>query len=250
MVENRKNVVVFGATSKIVHESLKKMSLGDKRCHLFARNSAHLNSVARDLQSRFPESGIQEYRCDFQSSSDVEMACKTLEQLGKIDLIFLGFGSMLDENVLRDDTGIRDEFLKLNVSSVASLLMSARKTLLGQGSGTLCVITSVAGDRGRASNYLYGSTKAFTSTLLSGLWHELSGSQIKIIDVRPGITETPMTSHLKNGLLTTSASRVGAKIARSVESGRSRVVYTPGYWGLIMCIVRNLPDFVFKKLKF
>ena len=114
---------------------------------------------------------------------------------------------------------------------------------------TIVGIGSVAGDRGRASNFIYGSAKAGFDRFLEGLAHKYDGSPVRIVRVKPGFVDTPMTAGIeKGGPLWAKPDQVAADIERAVEKGR-RIVYTPWFWWPIMMIVRHLPWFVFRRLK-
>ena len=114
--------------------------------------------------------------------------------------------------------------------------------------GCLAVITSVAGDRGRQSNYVLGSVKAAVSTFLEGLHCRLNKENINIITVKPGFVDTPMTAHLKKNFFFTEPQKIGMKIYRVIINGKNGVIYVPGYWRIIMFIIRNIPEFIFKKM--
>ena len=104
----------------------------------------------------------------------------------------------------------------------------------------------MAGDRGRKSNYVYGTAKGAVSIFLDGLRHRLAATQVQVIDIRPGFVDTPMTTEFDKGALWAQPAKVGADIAQAIKKGRS-VVYTPWFWRYIMLIIRNVPTFVFHK---
>jgi short-subunit dehydrogenase len=115
-------------------------------------------------------------------------------------------------------------------------------------SGTLAVIGSVAGDRGRKSNYVYGAAKGLVTRYVQGLQHRLANTNVKVVLIKPGPTDTPMTAHLKqSGVKLAAVDRVASEILRGIENGQ-RVVYTPKIWSLIMMVIRHLPNFVFKRM--
>jgi len=114
--------------------------------------------------------------------------------------------------------------------------------------GTLAVIGSVAGDRGRKSNYVYGAAKGLLTRYLQGLQHRLAGSNVNVVIIKPGPTDTPMTAHLKaDGLKMASSKAVATDIVRAIDR-KNPVCYTPGKWALIMMIIRHLPRFIFNKM--
>jgi decaprenylphospho-beta-D-erythro-pentofuranosid-2-ulose 2-reductase len=115
-------------------------------------------------------------------------------------------------------------------------------------SGTLAIISSVAGDRGRKSNYVYGAAKGLVTRYTQGLQHRLAGTDVKVVLIKPGPTDTPMTVHLKQqGSRLASVEDVAARIVEGIDQAKS-LVYAPAKWALIMMIIRHLPNFIFKKL--
>ena len=141
------------------------------------------------------------------------------------------------------------ELISVNSASVTAWTLLAANTLEAQRSGCLVVITSVAGLRGRASNYIYGSSKAQLIVLCEGLRCRLASSGVRVVDFRPGLVETPMTAGMKGGLMMASAKRVGAELAWAAEAGDG-VVYSPKAWRGIMFVICHIPFAIFKKMKF
>ena len=122
------------------------------------------------------------------------------------------------------------------------------KYMDGTGHGTLALIGSVAGDRGRKSNYVYGAAKGLVTRYAQGLQHRFAGTGVKIVLVKPGPTDTPMTAHLKGqGAKLASVEEVARKIVNAVDRGQA-IAYVPGKWQLIMLAIRHLPSFIFNKL--
>jgi short-subunit dehydrogenase len=117
-----------------------------------------------------------------------------------------------------------------------------------QGHGAIAVIGSVAGDRGRASNYVYGTAKAGLAAFTQGLRQRLSKSNVQVLLIKPGFVDTPMTQEFKKGFLWASPDQVAKDICRAVEK-RKNVLYTPWFWALIMLIIQHIPESIFKRLK-
>jgi short-subunit dehydrogenase len=137
----------------------------------------------------------------------------------------------------------------VNVISTLSLLVELGNYLETQGGGTLATITSVAGDRGRRNNYVYGASKAMISTFLEGLRGRLHNSGVAVIDIRPGLVDSPMTRDVKKGPLFSSPERVARCIVTGIKKGRP-TIYAPGYWRLVMFVVKAIPQKLFKRLRF
>jgi short-subunit dehydrogenase len=140
--------------------------------------------------------------------------------------------------------------LNTNFTSAASLLSYAAASLERRKTGVLAVITSVAGDRARRSNYVYGTAKGALTLFVQGLRARLFASGVRVLTIKPGPVDTPMTAHMKKGLLTASPKSVAATIYREMEDGKAEVIYVPAYWRLIMAGIRAIPESVGKKMKF
>lgn len=139
--------------------------------------------------------------------------------------------------------------LHTNFLSYASLLTVLANYFEELNSGTIAVIASVAADRGRKSSYVYGAAKAGVSAFTNGLRGRLASSGVHVVNIQPGMVDTPMTAHLKKGLLFASPSVVAAGIVKAVQKNRS-TVYVPGYWRLVMLVIRSIPEFIFRKTNF
>ena len=138
--------------------------------------------------------------------------------------------------------------LRTNLTSAAAWCLGTASILEAQGYGALLVIGSVAGDRGRASNYIYGATKAGLGVLVQGIAHRLAKSCARAVLIKPGFVDTPMTEGIPNkGLLWAKPEAVGQVIARAVEEG-GPIVYAPSFWRGIMTVVRFLPNVIFSRL--
>ena len=143
---------------------------------------------------------------------------------------------------------LRREF-DINAISTMALLTLLANRFKAQGHGTLAVISSVAGDRGRQSNYVYGSAKAAVSTFLGGLRQRLARANVQVLTIKPGFVDTPMTAGIANkGALWAQPDRIAAGIVRAIDRGRS-VVYLPWFWELIMLVIKHIPEPIFKRLK-
>ena len=134
-----------------------------------------------------------------------------------------------------------------NAVSVAALLTSIAVRLEQRRAGSIAVISSVAGDRGRQSNYVYGSSKALVTAFLSGLRQRLYKVGVAVITIEPGFVDTPMTAAFRKGLLWAKPQQVAAGIVRAIDRSRA-VVYLPGFWRPIMFIIRAIPETLFRRL--
>jgi decaprenylphospho-beta-D-erythro-pentofuranosid-2-ulose 2-reductase len=234
-------IVALGALSDIAAATLRRYAGAGVDMILFARDETRLERLADDLRVR--GAAVRTVAGDL-ADPDAPAA---LEGLGEVDLFLLAYGVLGDQRALERDLRAAHALIEVNFASAALWCLAAANVLERQGRGTLAVIGSVAGDRGRQSNYLYGATKAGLATLVEGLDHRLSRRGARALLVKPGFVDTAMTAHLgAKGPLWASADRVGAIIQRSVARGRA-VTYAPGFWRYIMTVIGLLPRPIFHR---
>ena len=165
------------------------------------------------------------------------------------DLFYIAYGSLPDQATTMADRHSIGREIDVNFISPVRIMSVCASILEEQRRGTLAVIGSVAGDRGRQSNYLYGSTKAALDTFASGMNHQFAGSpNIKIVLLKPGMTDTPMTADIPKGPLFSSAEKVGQLAWKAIRKGKA-VAYLPGWWWIVMNIICHLPRPIFHKTK-
>jgi len=170
-------------------------------------------------------------------------------RFGAIDEVVVAYGVLGEQAAAEQDLAQARVLIDNNFTSAALWVLALLKGRPENAPITIVGIGSVAGDKGRASNFIYGSAKAAFDRFLEGLQHKYDGSAVRIVRVKPGFVDTPMTAGIaKGGPLWATPDHVAADIARAVEKGR-RVVYTPWFWWAIMMIIRHLPWFVFRRLK-
>jgi short-subunit dehydrogenase len=247
-----KKVLILGATSGIAeafaHSVLKRFP-GAYLC-LVARNAPKLESIRADLRVRY---GLepQVIVADLNELSGMPALMKKLADTSGpesfFDGILMAHGSMEDETVAQENFSKALPVLVTNYVGPVCLCSSLVPHL---GEGTrLAVITSVAGDRGRPSNFIYGSAKAGLQAYLSGLRAKLFKKKVHVLDVRPGFVATAMTAHLnRSGPLWATPERVSEQILEAMLRKKD-VIYAPGFWRLIMFVIRSIPGFVFKRTK-
>jgi short-subunit dehydrogenase len=246
-----KNIVIFGAYSAIAEATARHLAPSGGRFFLVGRDSGKLDQVAADLEVR----GAQEthvFASDLATPAGVLASVEALYgTFDKVDVALIAHGTLPDQKACEADVGQTMAAFEINGLSHIGLLTLLAQRFEKQGTGTIAVITSVSGDRGRQSNYVYGAAKRAVSTFLDGLRHRLAGTSVQVIDIRPGFVDTPMTAAFDKGPLWASPDKVGGDIARAVERGEKgrTVVYTPWFWRYIMLIIRNVPAFVFHKTK-
>lgn len=243
----RKHFVLIGATSAMAEHCARLWAMEPARMTLVGRSAERLEMVAADLRVRSPKSDITVRTTDFLNPSDISSLAQALGTTG-IDVVLIAHGSLPEQFVCESSLQACREALEVNGISAVLFAEAFAGQLQRQRKGTLAVIGSVAGDRGRKSNYVYGAAKGLVERYVQGLQHRLAASAVKVCLIKPGPTETPMTAHLSGGKIKLAPVEVvAACIVAGVERGE-RVVYVPGKWRFIMLILRHLPAMVFNRL--
>ncbi|MEM0955621.1 MAG: SDR family oxidoreductase [Pseudomonadota bacterium] len=244
-----KNIVIFGASSAIAMACARRWAGEDVHFFLVGRRQDRLTQVAEDLSTL--GASVHCAVCDFSNLDEHENtldAC--MAALGRIDLALLAWGSLPDQEACEGDSTLAAEAFHSNGLAVVALLSSLARRMAPQASGTIAVISSVAGDRGRASNYVYGAAKAAVSTFCSGLRARLRRSGVHLLLIKPGFVATPMTQGLSlPALLVATPETVASDITRALKKSRN-TLYTPWFWRVIMLVIKGIPEPVFKRLKF
>lgn len=244
-----KKVLIIGATSAIATATARLFA--SQHCALFlaARNDAALAALADDLRVRGASRiEIRSFEAGA-TQSHGELVDGAFTALDGLDIAILAYGSLPDQQTIQNSSAEVVSELQTNFVSMASLLTLLATRFESQGRGTLVAISSVAGDRGRAVNYVYGSAKAGLSTFMSGLRQRLWQKGVHVITVKPGFVDTPMTAGFRKGPLWARPESVAAGIVTAIESNRPEV-YLPWYWRLIMLIIRLIPERIFVRLRF
>lgn len=243
-----KNILIIGATSAIAQEFARVALRKGDRLFLVARNSKKLQTITQDFQIRH-STKVGSLVADLNDFSRHETIVATaIKEMGGVDIVLVAHGALGDQRAAEKDFALAEQEFKTNFLSVISLLTPVAAYFEKQRSGIIAVISSVAGDRGRQSNFIYGSAKGGLSIYLAGLRNRLFASGVKVLTIKPGFVDTPMTAHLKKGLLFASAHKVATGIYRAIERGKD-VVYLPGFWFWIMLVIRLVPERIFKRLK-
>ena len=244
-----KKVLIIGATSAIAEAAARLYAARGDALFLVARSEERLRIVAADLAVRGAMRSATATLdvTDFGAHAGVLDAAQ--RELGGIDIVLIAHGTLSDQARCEKSVELlRNEF-DINAVSTLALLTLLANRLEEQRSGTLAVISSVAGDRGRQSNYVYGSAKAGLAAFTQGLRHRLWPSGVKVVLVKPGFVDSPMTASIaRKGALWATPDRVAGDILKGMRRG-SAVVYTPWFWTGIMAIVRNMPDALFRRTR-
>jgi short-subunit dehydrogenase len=242
-----RRILILGGTSAIAEATAREFAKRGDALFLVGRSAARLAAIADDLKVR-GASNAQSASADLRDVDTHEgLIRQATESLGGLDTVLIAYGTLSDQAACEQSVELMVQELQTNAISVMSLCTLLANQFEVQGRGVIGVISSVAGDRGRKSNYVYGSAKAAVSAFTSGLRQRLYRKGVAVVTIKPGFVDTPMTAAFKKGALWASSDAVGRQIAKALIRG-TPVLYTPGFWRLIMFIIRSIPEFVFRRL--
>jgi len=244
-----RKVLIIGATSAIAEAAARSFAARGDALFLVARNAEHLRAVVADLNIRGAA------RADSATLDVTDFAAheavieKAERDLGGIEIALIAHGTLSDQAQCEQSVDVMRREFDVNALSTLALLTALANRMEARRTGTLAVISSVAGDRGRQSNYVYGAAKAAVSTFLGGLRQRLAKSGVTVLTIKPGFVDTPMTAAIANkGALWAQPDRVAAGIVQAIDRRRN-IVYLPWFWRWIMLVIRHIPEPLFKRLK-
>lgn len=215
---------------------------------LVGRDAGRVERVAADLRVRSPQSELHAVQSDFLDANAIRRTVDGIVAQGAVDVVLIAHGSLPEQSDCQDNLEVCQDALEVNGVSPVLFAEAFAKHMGKANGGTLALIGSVAGDRGRKSNYVYGAAKGMVTRYAQGLQHRFAGTDVKVVLIKPGPTDTPMTAHLKQrGLKMASVESVAQNIVDAVDRGQT-TVYTPMKWFLIMTIIKHLPEFIFKRI--
>ncbi|MEQ1697500.1 MAG: SDR family NAD(P)-dependent oxidoreductase [Hyphomicrobiaceae bacterium] len=247
---HQRNIIILGALSAIGEATARLYAKEGAKLVLAGRDSTRLEQVAADLAAR-GASGCLTVAIDLVQADAAATLAEMLGSLGgSVDAIFLFYGVLGDQKIAETDSGHASNILAVNFTSASAWCLAAADQLERQNRGVLVAVSSVAGDRGRQSNYVYGAAKAGLTALVEGIAHRLARGKARAAVVKLGFVDTPMTAHIpKGGPLWAKPDQVAARIKAVADKGSGPVVYIPSFWRPIMFIVRNVPAAIFHKTK-
>jgi len=241
-------LLIVGATSAIAHEVARNYARDKAEIYLLARNASAMEANAADLRVR----GAQAVATESLDARDVTRHAEVLERAWQtfsgFDVVLLAYGTLPDEQACRSSVQATIEAFEVNATSVIAFMAAIAQRLEAAGDGVLAVITSPAGERGRASNYTYGAAKAAVAAYASGLRHRLHVKGVRVLTIVPGFVDTPMTASFPKSALWSHPERVGTDIRQALDGGFG-VIYTPWYWRWIMALIRMVPERLFVKTR-
>lgn len=243
-----KRIVIIGATSAIAEATARLWAEEGHRLYLLGRNEERLTSMAADLKVRGAAS-VQIAALDLNDFDRHRAVLDAAEaELGGLDIVLIAHGTLGEQKASEQDFKVTLQELNTNAISVISLLTHLANCFETQKHGSIAVISSVAGDRGRQSNYVYGTAKGAVTIFLQGLRNRLHKSGVQVLTIKPGFVDTPMTAGIdKKGPLWARPEAIALNIKNGIENRRD-VIYAPWFWAGIMAVIRGIPEGIFKKL--
>jgi hypothetical protein len=242
-----KKTLIIGATSAIAEATARMLAERGDALYLVARNEPRLAAIAADLSVR----GSPRVGCEVLDANDVaaheSMLARAESFLAGCDSVLIAHGTLSDQKACESSVELTLRELNTNALSVVALLTRIANLMAQRRAGTIAVISSVAGDRGRGSNYVYGSAKALVTAFLSGLRQRLGKCGVNVVTIKPGFVDTPMTAAFAKGPLWAHPERIAVGIVRAIDRNSS-TVYLPGFWRPIMWVIRTIPERVFLRL--
>ncbi len=241
-------MLIVGATSAIAAEAAKVFAASGARLFLTGRDPARLAAVADDLRVRGAAhvgTAVLDVTDVARHEAIVEEAARALR---RVDAVLIAHGMLPDQRRCQESVADALRALEVNFIASAALLTVVANRLESQRHGCIAVITSVAGDRGRGSNYVYGAAKGGLHVFLQGLRNRLHPAGVSVVEIKPGFVDTPMTAHLRKNPLFASPARVGRAVHRAIAR-RREIVYVPWFWRPVAVGLKLLPERLFKRLK-
>jgi decaprenylphospho-beta-D-erythro-pentofuranosid-2-ulose 2-reductase len=241
-------IIILGALSAMAEAAARKWAEQGAHLLIAGRDRARLEDVAADLRVRGGIANI--YEGDLADVDAEKTLAEMVEQLGGVDVVLLAYGVLGDQKLAETNPAEASRILAIDFTSAASWCLAVAKVLETQRRGVLIVIGSVAGDRGRQSNYVYGAAKGGLGILVQGIAHRLAASGARAVLIKPGFVDTPMTASIPNkGLLWAKPQKVADIIVRAGMSNAPAppVIYAPSFWRWIMYVIRFTPSFVFHR---
>jgi decaprenylphospho-beta-D-erythro-pentofuranosid-2-ulose 2-reductase len=242
-----RKILVLGATSGIAEATCRIWAFQGASLFLVARNAEKLAAVAADLKTR-GASYVDTAVADLDDTDQhPALLAHAVNSLTGMDIAYLAYGVLGDQTEAERDFNTAAQILHTNFVAPVSLLTWLANFCVQRRAGTIAVISSVAGDRGRKSNYLYGSSKAGLSAFLSGLRNRVDREGVTVLTIKPGPVKTAMTANMPKSEKFADVESVAESIVSAIDK-RKDILYVPFQWQPIMFIIRNIPERVFKKL--
>jgi len=242
------NILIVGAASAIAEATARLYAAQGANLFLLARDEGRMSNIAADLVIR----GASSVRSAHFDANDIDSHHKILDDalkaLGTFDIVLIAHGTLGDQKACERDATAALQELQTNAMSTISLLTLLANIVEQQKHGTLAIISSVAGDRGRQSNYVYGTSKAALTTFCEGLRSRLHKQGIQVLTIKPGMVETPMTEGIDAPkILMAKPEQIASDIVTAIEKKKD-VLYTPWFWKYVMVGIIHMPESIFKRI--
>ncbi|WP_019626650.1 SDR family oxidoreductase [Thioalkalivibrio sp. ALJT] len=246
-------IVLFGATSAIASAVARELATPDTQLFCVARDGTALQALLDDLRVRADDTDGTRIQGTTADLADIDAHAAVWQQaqqaLGEVDAVLLAWGTLPDQAACDASVEATLDAIHVNGTSAIALLARIAPDFERQGRGVIAAIGSVAGDRGRQSNYAYGTAKGMLATYLQGLRNRLFFHGVDVVTLKPGFVRTPMTAGFNRaGALWAEPEAVASGIVKAMQRGRE-VAYLPWIWRIIMTVIRLLPEYLFKRLK-
>lgn len=243
-------VALLGATRGMGRTLARLMAERGDSLHLLGRNAEELASSAADLEQRGAAAAVGTSACDLEEPSTFDRALAAAEEmLDGLDAVVVTAGLFATQDALEADREFTRRLLDVDFARTVEFCELARQHLLAAGGGTLCVFSSVAGDRGRKPVILYGAAKAGLAAYLEGLDHKFHQQGLRVVCVKPGFVKTSMTAGLDPPPFAGEPEGVARQVLKAIDRGQP-LVYTPGIWRWVMLAIRWLPRAVMRRIDF
>lgn len=242
-------IAIFGASSAIAAEAARQFAARGDDLFLIARNRDRLDAQIADLSVRRAGSVVAGASADLADHHrHAGLLAEAEAAMGGLDVVLIAHGSLPDQKACEASLERTMAEINVNALSAISIAMQAANIFEQRRAGVIAVIGSVAGDRGRQSNYVYGAAKGMVDLFLAGLRNRLFKAGVAVVTIKPGFVDTPMTAHIeKKGALWAQPGDVAKGIVRAIDR-RADIVYLPGIWRIIMLVIRHIPEVIFKRL--
>ena len=242
-----RRILVLGATSGIAEACIRLWANRGDALYLVARNEDKLAVVAADARTR-GASHVGSAVANLDDTNEhPEVLAHAINSLGGLDVAFLALGVLGEQPEAEKNFAAADQILHTNFVAPVSLLTWLANYTAQRRAGTLAVLSSVAGERGRKSNYVYGSSKAGLTAFVDGLRNRIDREGVRVMTIKPGPVKTAMTEGMKGSGKFADVEAVAASLVKAIDRGDD-VVYVPGIWRVIMAVIRAIPERVFKKM--
>ena len=246
----RQRILVLGATSGIAEASVRIWASRGEDLFLIGRNPERLAAVAADARVRgagYVDTAVADLN---QTHQHPELLAHAINSLGGLDVAYLAMGVLGDQGKAERSFGEAEHMVHTNFVAPVSLLTWLANYCAQRHAGTIAVLSSVAGERGRKSNYVYGSSKAGLTAFVDGLRNRVDREGVKVMTIKPGPVKTSMTEGMKGESKFADVNKVAATIVRSIDRGVKGpdVLYVPGIWRVLMAVIRAIPETRFKRM--